>query len=356
MPIKRRISRQVKIGGTVIGGDNPIAVQSMTNTDTSDVAATVAQINSLADNGCEIVRVAVPNLAAAAAVADIKKQIRIPLVADIHFDYRLALAAIESGADKLRINPGNIGSYENVKRIVAAAGEMSIPIRIGVNSGSLEHRFIDKYSGVTAEGLYESAMSYIQMLEDLNFRDIVISIKASNINMCLDSYELLARDTDYPLHIGITESGPASTGIIKSSVGIGALLSRGIGDTLRVSLTAAPLVEVDCAKHILQSLGLRRFGVEIISCPTCGRTNINVIDIAENIERRTKHIKKPIKIAVMGCAVNGPGEARDADIGVAGGKGMGVIFRKGQIIKSVPECKIIDELVLEIDRLIQSYQ
>ncbi len=348
---ERRKTRVVRIGDVLIGGDNPIAIQSMCNTETSDVEATVRQIKELEDEGCEIIRVAVPDMAAAEAIKDIKKQIRIPLVADIHFDYRLALKAIENGVDKLRINPGNIGSEDRVKAVADAAREKGIPIRIGVNSGSLEKNIIEKYGGVTPKGLVESALGHVRILEKYDFHDIVISIKASNVPFSLETYSLLSRTVDYPIHLGITEAGTKWSGTIKSSVGIGAILAMGIGDTIRVSLTGEPVDEVRVAKEILKSLGLRKFGIEFVSCPTCGRTSIDLIGLANKVEERCRNINKDIKVAVMGCAVNGPGEAREADIGIAGGKGYGLIFRKGEILKKLPENELLNALMEEIDKL-----
>lgn len=349
--IERRKTRKVKIGNVTIGGDNPIAIQSMCNTKTSDVKATVAQILALEKVGCEIIRVAVPDMEAALAIKEIKKQIHIPLVADIHFDYKLALQAIESGVDKLRINPGNIGGEDRVKAVVMAAKEKHIPIRIGVNSGSLEKHILEKYGSVTPEGLVESAMGHVDILEKYDFHDIVISIKASNVPFTLECYRQLSQKVDYPLHLGITESGTKWSGTIKSSVGIGAILAMGIGDTIRVSLTGDTTDEVKVAKQILKSLELRKFGVEFVSCPTCGRTQIDLIGLAEKVEKACENINKDIKVAVMGCAVNGPGEAREADIGVAGGKGYGLIFKKGEILRKLPESELLDALIEEINKL-----
>lgn len=349
--IKRKKTRVVKIGDVLIGGDNPVAIQSMCNTKTSDVEATVKQILALENEGCEIIRVAVPDMAAAEAISEIKKQIHIPLVADIHFDYRLALKAIENGVDKLRINPGNIGGEDRVKAVVEAAKAKNIPIRIGVNSGSLEKDILEKYGKVTPEGLVESAMRHVRILEKLDFRDIVISIKASSVPFSLKTYSLLSEEVDYPLHVGITESGTEWSGTIKSSVGIGAILAMGIGDTIRVSLTGDPLEEVRVAKAILKDMGLRKFGVEFVSCPTCGRTCIDLIGLAKRVEEKCRNINKDIKVAVMGCAVNGPGEAREADIGIAGGNGYGLIFKKGEILKKLPENELLDALMEEIEKL-----
>ena len=348
----RKNTRGVQVGNRLIGANAPISIQSMTNTETKNVAQTVAQIHELTQEGCEIIRVAVPDMASAMAISKIKEQISIPLVADIHFDYRLALCAIENGIDKLRINPGNIGDISRVKQVVEAAKEKNIPIRIGVNGGSLEKELLSKYGGVTAQALVESASRHIEILEKQNFRDIIISMKASNVPLCTEAYMLFSEKYDYPLHVGITEAGTLYSGTIKSAAGLGAILSRGIGDTIRVSLTTDPVEEVKCAKQVLQSLGLRRFGVEIISCPTCGRTKVDLIKLAEEVEKMTAHINKPITIAVMGCAVNGPGEAREADIGIAGGSGVGLIFKKGEIIKKVKEDELITELMAQINQLI----
>lgn len=351
MPVIRKKTRIIDIGGVKVGGNHPIAIQSMTNTDTSDVKKTVEQINELQAAGCEIIRVAVPDIKAAEALRDIKKNISIPLVADIHFDYKLALRAIENGVDKLRINPGNIGGSEKVAAVVSAAKDRGIAIRIGVNSGSLEKKILKRHNGVTAQGLFESAMEHVEILEKLNFRDIIISIKASGVNMTLDAYKLLSEAVDYPLHIGITESGTLYSGSIKSAVGIGALLSHGIGDTLRVSLTYDPVEEIKCAREILKAMGIRKFGAELISCPTCGRTEIDLISLAQRAEKEIAAIGKNIKVAVMGCVVNGPGEAKEADIGIAGGKGFGIIFKKGEIIKKVPENELLKELMKQINTL-----
>ncbi len=344
-------TREINIGGVKIGGGNPIAIQSMCNTDTKDVAATVKQILDLENAGCEITRVAVIDMEAAAAIKEIRKQIHIPLVADIHFDYRLAIEAMKNGADKIRINPGNIGNIENTRKVVALAKEKGIPLRIGVNSGSLEKEILAKYGGVTPEGLVESALNHVKILEDLNFYDTVISIKSSSVPISVKAYELLSQKTDYPLHIGITEAGTVFAGSIKSAVGMGIMLSKGIGDTMRVSLTGDPVLEIKAAKEILKALELRKFGAQIVSCPTCGRTKIDLIGLANKVEELVSGIDKDIKIAVMGCAVNGPGEARDADIGIAGGNGEGLIFKKGEIIKKVPENELLDELMKEINSL-----
>ena len=351
MKYSRKKTREVNIGGVKIGGDNPIAIQSMCNTDTRNVEETVKQIKELENAGCEIIRVAVPDMQAAEAIKDIKRQIDIPLVADIHFDYRLALKAIDGGIDKIRINPGNIGSEDRVKQVANMAKKNGIPIRVGVNSGSLEKHLVEKYGGVTPEGLVESALGHVRLLEKYDFYDTVISIKASNVPFSVEVYELLSETVDYPLHVGITEAGTVWGGTVKSAVGIGAILSRGIGDTIRVSLTGNPVEEIYAAKEILKDMNLRKFGVEFVSCPTCGRTSIDLISIANEVESRVKNIDKNIKVAVMGCAVNGPGEAREADIGIAGGHGEGLIFRKGEIIRKVPENMLVDELMKEIEKL-----
>lgn len=347
----KKQKRIVNIGGVKIGGDNPVAIQSMCNTDTRDVKITVNQILELENVGCEIIRVAVPDMVAAEAVSDIKKQIHIPLVVDIHFDYRLALECMKNGADKVRINPGNIGEYERVKQVVEMAKEREIPIRIGVNGGSLERELLKKYGGVTSEALVESAMGHVAILDELNFNNVVVSIKISDVPKMLSAYRKFNEISDIPLHIGVTESGTLKGGTIKSAVGIGALLAEGIGDTMRVSLTANPIEEIYAAYDIQKVLGMRKNGAEIVSCPTCGRTQIDLISIANEVEKRAVNINKPIKIAVMGCAVNGPGEAREADIGIAGGKGEGLIFKKGEIIKKVPQEKLVDELMKEIETL-----
>lgn len=344
-------TRTVLIGDLPVGGGHPISIQSMCNTDTRNVSETVKQIHELENAGCEIIRVAVPDIEAANAILKIKNQIHIPLVADIHFDYRLALTSINNGIDKLRINPGNIGGREKVKEVVKAAKERNIPIRIGVNAGSLEKDLLKKYGGVTSEALVESAQKHIIILEELDFYNIIVSIKASNVMLSLKAYEKFSKTMNYPLHVGITEAGTIRSGTIKSAVGIGAILSRGIGDTIRVSLTGSPLEEVRCAKEILKSLGLRSFGVEFISCPTCGRTEIDLISLANSVEEKCIDLNKNIKIAVMGCVVNGPGEAREADIGIAGGKGVGLIFKKGEIIKKVPENQLLEALLEEIDKI-----
>lgn len=348
MSCKRKMTREINIGGVKIGGNNPIAIQSMCNTDTRDVKSTVEQIKKLEKAGCEIIRVAVPDMQAAECIRDIKKSIDIPLVADIHFDYRLALKCMDNGIDKIRINPGNIGSADRVKQVADMAKKNHIPIRVGVNSGSLEKELVEKYGGVTPQGLVESALGHVKLLEQNDFYDTAISIKASNVPFSIEVYELLSNTVDYPLHVGITEAGTVWGGTIKSAVGIGAILSRGIGDTIRVSLTGDPVEEIYAAKEILKDLNLRKFGVEFISCPTCGRTSIDLIKIANEVESKIKDIDKNIKVAVMGCAVNGPGEAREADIGIAGGHGEGLIFKKGEILRKVPEEKLVDELLKEI--------
>lgn len=345
----RKKTRRVQIGNVTVGGGAPIAIQSMTNTKTEDVAATVAQIKELTEAGCEIIRCAIPTMEAAKALSEIKKQISIPLVADIHFDYRLAIAAMENGADKIRINPGNIGSMERVAAVAEAAKKYQVPIRVGVNSGSLERNLVEKYGGVTAEGLVESALDKVAMLEQFDFHDIVISIKSSDVLMCVRAHELIAERVDYPLHVGITEAGTLRSGNIKSALGLGMILSKGIGDTIRVSLTAPPVEEIVTAKLILRTLGLRKTGIEVVSCPTCGRTRIDLIGLAEQVETLAAGYDLPIKVAVMGCAVNGPGEAKEADIGIAGGNGEGLVFRKGEIIRKVPEEKLLSALKKEIE-------
>jgi (E)-4-hydroxy-3-methylbut-2-enyl-diphosphate synthase len=347
----RKNTKIISIGKVRIGGSNPVAVQSMTKTYTHDIKATIKQIHKLQDAGCQIVRCAVPEEKDALAIRQIKKHIKIPLVADIHFNYRLAIAAIESGADKIRINPGNIGGEENLKAVVSACKERRVPIRIGVNSGSLEKEILKKHKHPTAKALVESALKNIRILERLNFHDIVVSIKSTSVPVTIEAYRLLSEKVRYPLHIGVTEAGISTSGIIKSSVGIGALLAEGIGDTIRVSLTGDPVTEVVVAKEILKSLELIRSGVTIISCPTCGRCEIDVEAIAKAIEKGTKGVKKPVKIAIMGCMVNGPGEAADADVGLAGGKGMGLIFRSGKIVKKVPESEMVRELMNEVRKI-----
>lgn len=346
-----RQTKVIQIGNKKIGGGNPILIQSMTNTKTQDVAATVAQIQKLAKAGCDIIRCAVPDMEAAKALAEIKKQIDIPLVADIHFDYKLAIAAMEYGADKIRINPGNIGSAEKLQAVVDVAKERNIPIRVGVNSGSLEKHLVEKYNGVTAEGLVESALDKVAMIEKMGYDNLVISIKSSNVQMCIRAHELIARETDYPLHVGITEAGTLLSGNIKSAVGLGIILHEGIGDTIRVSLTGDPLEEIKSAKLILKTLGLRQGGIEVVSCPTCGRTQIDLIGLANQVENMVADIPLNIKVAVMGCVVNGPGEAREADLGIAGGKGEGLLIRKGEIIRKVPEDQLLEALRQEIMKL-----
>ncbi|BAK48314.1 hypothetical protein CXIVA_23470 [Clostridium sp. SY8519] len=341
-------TREVQIGSVTIGGGHPVAIQSMTNTKTEDVAATVAQIQALTAAGCDIIRCAVPTMEAARALRQIRKQIGIPLVADIHFDYRLALAAIENGADKIRINPGNIGSPDRVRAVTEAAAAAGIPIRVGVNSGSLEKPLIEKYGGVTAEGLVESALDKVRMIESFGYDNLVISIKSSDVLMCVRAHELISKRTDHPLHVGITEAGTLTSGNIKSAIGLGLILYQGIGDTIRVSLTGDPLEEVRSAKLILKTLGLRRGGIEIVSCPTCGRTQIDLIHLAEQVERAVADIPLDIKVAVMGCAVNGPGEAKEADIGICGGKGEGLIIRHGEVIRKVPENQLLEALRQEL--------
>ena len=345
----REKTRKVRIGDVWIGGGSPIQIQSMTNTRTEDVAATVEQILRLESAGCEIIRCTVPSMEAAQALAQIKKQIHIPLVADIHFDYKLAIAAIENGADKIRINPGNIGSPEKVQAVVAAARERSIPIRVGVNSGSLEKELVARYGGVTAEGIVESALDKVHMIEEQGYDNLVISIKSSDVLMCVKAHELLADQTHYPLHVGITEAGTVLSGSIKSSIGLGLILSQGIGDTVRVSLTGNPVEEIRAAKLILRTLGLKRGGIEVVSCPTCGRTKIDLIGLASKVEKLVEDYPLDIKVAVMGCAVNGPGEAREADIGIAGGQGEGLLIKKGEIVRKVPEEELLAVLKEELD-------
>lgn len=342
-------TRTVKIGDRVIGGGNPVLIQSMTNTPTEDVEATVAQIKRLEKAGCEIIRCTVPTMEAALALKEIKKQIKIPLVADIHFDYKMAIAAMENGADKIRINPGNIGSRDRVLAVVKEARDRQIPIRVGVNSGSLEKNLIEKYGGVTAEGIVESALDKVHLIEDMGYDNLVISIKSSDVCMCVKAHELLAKETAYPLHVGITESGTVWSGNIKSGVGLGIILYQGIGDTVRVSLSGDPVEEVKSAKLILRTLGLRKGGVEVVSCPTCGRTKINLIELANQVETLAADYPLDIKVAVMGCVVNGPGEAREADIGIAGGIGEGILIKKGEVIKKVPEAQLLNVLKEELD-------
>ena len=351
--IKRKKTRQIHIGKVTIGGDAPISVQSMTNTKTTDTEKTVEQINKLTAAGCDIVRLAVPDMAAAKNLGNIIKEVSVPLVADIHFDYKLALEAIEQGISALRLNPGNIGSEEKVAAVVKAAKSHNIPIRIGVNAGSLDKKLLAKYGGVTPEALVESALEHVKILEKLNFYDMKISLKAHDVPLTLVAYRLMSEKVDYPLHLGITEAGTVNTGIIKSSVGIGALLAEGIGDTFRISLTGDPVVEVKVANEILKSLGLKEYGPTLVACPTCGRTSIDLPAIAVQVEKRLANITEPIEVAVMGCVVNGPGEARGADVGIAGGNGEGLVFRKGEIIRKVPESDLVAELFKEIDNILE---
>lgn len=341
-------TKVISIGDKVIGGGNLILIQSMTNTRTEDVTATVEQIRRLENAGCEIIRSTVPSMEAAEALGKIKKQISIPIVADIHFDYRLAIAAMQNGADKIRINPGNIGGIENVKAVVNAAKERNIPIRVGVNSGSLEKPLVEKYGGVTAEGIVESALEKVKMIEALDYDNMVVSIKSSDVMMCIRAHELLVSQTRYPLHVGITESGTITSGNIKSALGLGVILYQGIGDTIRVSLTGNPVEEIKSAKLILRTLGLRKGGVEVVSCPTCGRTNIDLISLATQVENMVEEFPLDIKVAVMGCVVNGPGEAKEADLGIAGGIGEGLLIRKGEIIRKVPEGELLEALRQEL--------
>ena len=345
----REQTKVIRIGDRLIGGGNPILIQSMTNTRTEDVEATVAQIKRLTEAGCEIIRCTVPTLEAAQAIKEIKKQITIPLVADIHFDYKMAIAAMENGADKIRINPGNIGGKDKVAAVVRVAKERNIPIRVGVNSGSLEKELVEKYHGVTAEGIVESALDKVHMIEDLDYQNLVICIKSSDVLMCVKAHEILAAQTDYPLHVGITESGTIISGNIKSSIGLALILHQGIGDTIRVSLTGDSVEEIKSAKLILRTLGLRKGGIEVVSCPTCGRTKIDLIGLANQVETLVAGYPLNIKVAVMGCAVNGPGEAREADIGIAGGIGEGLLIKKGEIIKKVPESELLSVLKEELD-------
>ncbi|MBR1930980.1 MAG: flavodoxin-dependent (E)-4-hydroxy-3-methylbut-2-enyl-diphosphate synthase [Lachnospiraceae bacterium] len=342
-------TKEINIGNRVIGGGNPILIQSMTNTRTEDVEATVAQILELERAGCEIIRSTVPNMEAAKAIKEIKKQIHIPLVADIHFDYRMAIAAMENGADKIRINPGNIGNTERVKAVVDVAKERNIPIRVGVNSGSLEKPLVEKYGGVTAEGIVESALDKVHIIEELGYDNLVISIKSSDVLMCVRAHELLADKTPYPLHVGITESGSVQSGNIKSAIGLGLILNQGIGDTIRVSLTGNPVEEIKSAKLILRTLGLRKGGIEVVSCPTCGRTRINLIELVGKVEKLVEDYPLDMKVAVMGCVVNGPGEAKEADIGIAGGDGEGLLIKHGEIIRKVPEEQLLAVLKEELD-------
>ncbi|MBS6397398.1 MAG: flavodoxin-dependent (E)-4-hydroxy-3-methylbut-2-enyl-diphosphate synthase [Clostridiales bacterium] len=345
----REHTRTVRIGDRIIGGGNPILIQSMTNTRTEDVEATVDQIRRLTAAGCEIIRCTVPTMEAALALKEIKKQITIPLVADIHFDYKMAIAAMENGADKIRINPGNIGSRDRIRAVVDTAKERGIPIRVGVNSGSLEKELVEKYHGVTAEGIVESALDKVKIIEDLGYDNLVISIKSSNVLMCAKAHELIAEKTDYPLHVGITEAGTLFSGNIKSAVGLGIILNQGIGDTIRVSLTGDPVEEIKSAKLILKTLGLRQGGIEVVSCPTCGRTKIDLIGLANQVETMAAEFPLDIKVAVMGCVVNGPGEAKEADIGIAGGIGEGLLIRHGEIVKKVPEDQLLSTLRHELE-------
>lgn len=346
--IKRTETKEVRIGGRVIGGGNPILIQSMCNTKTEDVKGTVEQILELERAGCEIIRVAVPSMEAAEALEQIKKEIHIPLVADIHFDYRLAVAAMDHGADKIRINPGNIGSSERVKAVVKKARERRIPIRVGVNSGSLEKELVEKYGGVTADGIVESALMKVRMIEDMDYDNLVISIKSSDVMMCVRAHELIARECIYPLHVGITEAGTLLAGNIKSSIGLGLILSQGIGDTIRVSLTGDPVEEIRTARLILKTLGLKKGGIEVVSCPTCGRTKIDLIGLANQVEKMVEDIPLDIKVAVMGCVVNGPGEAKEADIGIAGGIGEGLLIKKGEVVRKVREDQLLETLRQEL--------
>jgi len=344
----REQTKVIRIGDKKIGGGNPILIQSMTNTPTEDVEATVAQILRLEQAGCEIIRCTVPTMEAAQALLKIKERIHIPLVADIHFDYKMAIAAMENGADKIRINPGNIGTGEKVAAVVRTAKERNIPIRVGVNSGSLERELVEKYHGVTAEGIVESALDKVGIIEDCGYDNLVISIKSSDVMMCVKAHELLAAKTNYPLHVGITESGTVMSGNIKSAVGLGIILNQGIGDTVRVSLTGDPVEEIRSAKLILRTLGLRKGGIEVVSCPTCGRTKIDLIGLAGQVEEMVQDIPLDIKVAVMGCAVNGPGEAKEADIGIAGGIGEGLLIKKGEIVRKVPEQELLHTLREEL--------
>ena len=348
---KRRQSREVSVGNVKIGGNNPISIQSMTNTDTRDAEATIAQIKRLEEVGCDIVRVAIPDMTAAKNIAKIKSEVNIPVIADIHFDYRLALEVIDQGVDGVRINPGNIGSIDRVKMVVEKCKEKNLKIRIGVNGGSLEKELLEKYGSATAEALVESAMNHVKILEDLDFRNIVISLKSSDIYKTLEAYELISKQVDYPLHIGITESGSVKKGTIKSSIGVGALLLKGIGDTIRISLTGDPCEEVIVGKEILRSLDLLNDKIKVVSCPTCGRCNIDLISVVNEVEEKINHMEKDITVAIMGCAVNGPGEAREADIGIAGGKGEGLLFKKGEIVRKINGDRLVEELLEEIDNL-----
>ena len=349
MSYERRLSREVSVGSLKIGGNNPISIQSMTNTDTRDAKATIEQIKRLEEVGCDVVRVAVPDMEAAKNIGEIKKNVNIPVIADIHFDYKLALEAIEQGVDGVRINPGNIGNIDRVKMVVNKCKEKNLKIRIGVNGGSLEKDLLQKYGSATAEALVESALGHVKILEDLGFYNIVISLKSSDIYITIEAYELISKKVDYPLHIGITESGSVKKGTIKSSIGVGALLLKGIGDTVRISLTGDPTEEVIVGKEILRSLGLLNDKIKVISCPTCGRCNINLIDVVNEVEEKINKIDKDITVAIMGCAVNGPGEAKEADIGIAGGKGEGLLFKKGEIVRKIKGDSLVEELLAEID-------
>ena len=349
--MQRKNTKKIRVGNLFIGGDAPVTVQSMTNTDTRNIAATVEQIKRLEEAGCDIVRVAIPDTEAAQAVKDIKKAIKIPLVADIHFDYRLALTCMENGVDKIRLNPGNIGGSDRVKRVVEMARPRGIPIRIGVNSGSLEKHILEKYGGVTPEGMVESALGHAQMLEDFGFENIAFSLKASSVPLTIEAYRLMSQRSNYPLHIGITEAGTLFAGTVKSAAGLGCLLAEGIGDTLRVSLTGDPVEEIKVGIELLKAFGLRKAGVEFVSCPTCGRCRIDLIKVANEVEQRLAGSDKQIRVAVMGCAVNGPGEAREADIGIAGGDGEALLFKKGEIIRKIPQERIVEELLAEIEKL-----
>ena len=350
---ERKKTRQIHIGSVAIGGGAPISVQSMTNTKTTDTEATVQQIKALTAAGCDIVRLAVPDMAAAENLGNIIKEVKVPLVADIHFDYKLALEAIRQGISGLRLNPGNIGGEEKVKAVVQEAKAHGIPIRIGVNAGSLDKKILEKHGGVTAEGLVESALQHVRILEQQGFYDMKISLKAHDVPMTLAAYRLMSEKVDYPLHLGITEAGTPNTGIIKSAVGIGSLLAEGIGDTFRISLTGDPVVEVKVANEILKALGLKEYGPTLVACPTCGRTSIDLPAIAAQVEKKLEGITEPIEVAVMGCVVNGPGEARGADVGIAGGKGEGLVFRKGEIVRKVPESELVTELFKEIDAILE---
>ena len=349
--MKRKITKKIKVGNIYIGGGSPITVQSMTNTQTSDIESTLLQLHGLEDAGCDIIRMSVTSKEDAMAINKYKQKTKMPIIADIQFDYKIALEAINSGTDGLRINPGNMGDKEKIKEIVKACKKNQLPIRLGVNSGSLNKRILEKYNGVNEHSMVESAMEQVKILEEVDFNDIKISLKASSVPLTINSYSLISERVDYPLHLGVTEAGTSFRGTIKSSVGIGSLLSMGIGDTIRVSLTSDPVEEVKVAREILKSLGLLKEGLEFISCPTCGRTNIDLIYLAKEVEKRLEHIKKPLKVAVMGCAVNGPGEAREADIGIAGGDGEGLIFKKGVIIKKVAEEDLLEELLKEVEKL-----